>query len=96
MKIEHRTGNMAEAFQVLPHGANREIADGRIRRAGVQRIRRMRKNRRKVMLRKKSAQCVRILLIEGLNTAAARVAREKLKRIRTERKRLLTHRQITL
>ena len=96
MKVEHRAGDMRKALQILPHGAHGKFSDGRIRRAGVERIRRMRENRREPMRRKEVVQRVRILPIKRLDAAAARIARKELKRVRAEGERLFAHRQIAL
>ena len=56
----------------------------------------MSENRRKAMLCKKGVQRVRILPIKRLDTAAARIAREKLECVRADGKRLLAHRVVSL
>ena len=96
MKIQHGRRDIRKALQILPHGANGKLTDRRIRRACVQRIGRMRENRRKAMLRKKGVQRVRILPIKRLDTAATRIAREKLECVRADGKRLLAHRAVSL
>ena len=82
MKIIEIAGQRLHTAKIIRHGLQREFTHARIRRAGVERIGRMGKDRPKPMRRHQRPQGLRIGQIQGLCLAAARIAGEKLKCIR--------------
>ena len=91
MEIVQAARQQVQPFEIVLHGHRRKLPDARIRRAGVERVRRVRNGRPKTMLRLQRRERSRVRFIDRLCPAAARIARKKLKGVRADAQRVPPH-----
>ena len=96
MEIVEIPRRRLEPREIIRERLPRERPQRRLRRAGVQRIGRVRDDRAEALRARERAKRRHILRIERLRAPAARIAREKRERARAERDRLAPHRLISL
>ena len=96
MEIVEIPRRRLETREIIRERLPRERPQRLLRRAGVQRIRRVRDDRPEALRAGERAKRRHILRSERLRAAAARIAREKRERIRAERDRLAPHRLVAL
>ena len=96
MEIVEIPRRRLEPREIIRERLPRERPQRRLRRAGVQRIRRVRDDRPESLRARERAKRRHVLCSERLRAAAARIAREKRERIRAERDCLAPHRLVAL
>lgn len=96
MQVIKLTGKILHPLNVLLHAAKRKIAHSFVGRSGVKRIRRVRDERTESIFAAERHQLVCVRRVDGLCVSAARIAGEKLKRIRADRARDASRGGVTL
>ena len=91
VKIVKIPRNVFHALKVVLHDAQRQLAHAFVCRGGVERVRRMCQNFSEAVLRSNGFKLRNIFFADFLCRKAARITREKLKRVRTYRNGFLCH-----